>query len=192
VLVVNELEKKYGTQKIVAIVSDRGSNYLSARNTISINSSILSVNCAAHLLNLLAGDITKLPSLQHFILRAKAIIKEIKGSKVKLGEYNEEFDRWIQEEKRNGREPERKVSLTLPSVTRWFEIRDMLSKLRRAKPILLRLSIREGCDLTFSTRDSVLAESFWNMLGNVHPLFIAITDGNCYFSVNLLLRVYCN
>jgi hypothetical protein len=175
--IVNELEETYGLEKIVAIVSDQRSNYLSARNQISANSSIASVSGAAHLINLLAGDITKIPSLQRFIMRLKSIIKEIKGSKVKLGKYCSEFDRWILEEKSKGNDPGQRVTLTLPAVTRWFGIRDMLTKLRRAKTVLLRLSIRDDFDLGLATRSSIMDERFWLQLEAVHPLFMAITDG---------------
>jgi hypothetical protein len=158
-------------------VSDQGSNYLAARNQIANEMpGILSISCAAHMLNLLTGDITKLPTLQKFIMRGKAIIKEIKGSKTRLGEYNSEYDRWYADEIQQGFDAQPKVSLSLPSVTRWFGIKDMLYKLTRAKPVLLRMSIKDGIGLSPSSRQILRDENFWLKLDQILPIYKALTD----------------
>jgi hypothetical protein len=187
-----------GDGKVVAIVSDQGSNYLAARNQIANEMpGILSISCAAHMLNLLTGDITKLPTLQLFIKRGKSVIKEIKGSKTRLGEYNAEYDRWHADEIQNGVHPQPKVSLSLPSVTRWFGIRDMLYKLKRAKPVLLRMSIKDGIGLSTSSRQTLRDESFWHNLDQIFPIYKALTDSKLkVLHANSFLRdnsrkVYC-
>ncbi|OXA37509.1 hypothetical protein Fcan01_27767 [Folsomia candida] len=148
---INKIEETYGRHKIVAVVSDQGSNFLFARNAIARTSSILSINCAAHMLNLLASD-------------------------RRLGEYNAEFERYISEEKDKGNNPSSLVSLSIPSPTRWFGIRDMLYKLDRAKPVLMRLSIKDDTDISFGTKKTLRDEAFWSKLLSVRPLFLAITD----------------
>lgn len=113
----------------------------------------------------------------------------IKSSKRRLGEYNAEFERYISEEKDKGNNPSSLVSLSIPSPTRWFGIRDMLYKLDRAKPVLMRLSIKDDTDISFGTKKTLRDEAFWSKLLSVRPLFLAITDGNTiYFNMSLLLN----
>jgi len=179
VTILEEFEKQYG-RKIAAIVSDQGSNYLSARNRINRDHPhILTVNCTAHLLNLLTGDVSKIPSLVKFVTRATAIVKEIKKSKVKLGHYHEEFQRFRKEqaENENSVTAAAAVSLTIPCITRWFGIRDMLKKLKQAKPVLIRLSIKEEIDFTVSVRRTLKDDRFWGKLEDIYPLYEALVGG---------------
>jgi hypothetical protein len=188
--VIDELNA-IGTGKVVAIVSDQGSNYLSARNQISEECpEILSISCAAHMLNLLTGDVSKLPSLQKFISKGKSVVKEIKGSKLRLGEYNAEYDRWLAEETERGSDVRPKVTLSLPSVTRWFGIREMLYKLTRAKPVLRRMSIKDGIGLSQGSRQTLMDEGFWHKLDQIKPLFIGLTDGKSKIYFHQLLIYY--
>lgn len=86
--ILREISGLYGEEKIVAIVSDRGSNYLKARNDIAnSNKNIVSIHCTPHLLNNLAEDITKIPSICGVINNVKKIINEIKKSKNTIQEY---------------------------------------------------------------------------------------------------------
>ncbi|CAL8122074.1 unnamed protein product [Orchesella dallaii] len=175
--IITEINTKFGHGKIVAIVSDRGSNYLNARTRIhNQQPGILSISCAAHALNLLVGDISKLPTIQSHLNQAKNIIKEIKNSKTKLGEYYAEFDRYVDEEKLEGRS-HHKVSLSLPSVTRWFGVRDMLHKLKHAKNVLLRLAIKETCLLSSTSKRTIMDTNFWYKLERLYPLYTVLTNG---------------
>lgn len=172
---IDEIEANHG-EKIVAVVSDAGSNYLSARQHISAsNPRIFSVTCAAHMVNLLAGDITKLPSLTCILTKSKKIVKEIRGSKTKIGEFREEFKRYAAEEKESGIIV-RPVSLGLYSVTRWYGIRDMLYKLRRSKPVLMRLAIKESFELDSTVRRTIKDDRFWLKLENVFPLYSLLAE----------------
>jgi len=150
---------------------------LAARNRIAVDRNLLSVSCAAHLFNLLVGEISKLPNLQKTLNKAKSIVKEFKGSKSKLGEYLKEYERWTDEEKGKGNKPAKPVMLTLPSITRWFAIRDLLYKLLRAKPVLLRLAIREDFNLSQCTRSAIKDDNFWDRMKSIFPLYKALTDG---------------
>jgi len=171
--------EKDNPHKISAVVSDQGSNYLAARNRLQrSNPHILSINCAAHMLNLLTGDISKLPSLQTFINRAKAVVREIRKSKIKLGHYHEEYGKLRKEQIENGTVPVAiPVSLTIPSTTRWFGIRDMLYKLTRARPVLIRLSIRQDIDFSTAVRRTLKDDGFWMKLDSVYPLYKSLIKG---------------
>lgn len=152
-------------------MSDAGSNYLLARESISeACPKIASVSCGAHMVNLLAGDLTKIPSLTKFLKRAKEIVKDIRGSKTKVGHYNEEFRRYIEEEVEKGNKVQ-KSTLGIFSVTRWYGIRDMLYKIRKAKPVLQRLSIKDHVQLDSSVRRTIKDDKFWKKLENVYPIY---------------------
>lgn len=179
---INEIEAIHG-DKIVAVVSDAGSNYLSARQHISsLNPRVFSVTCAAHMVNLLASDLTKLPSLSSLLTKSKKIVKEIRGSKTKIGEFREEFKRYAAEEKESGIVV-RPVSLGLYSVTRWYGIRDMLYKLRRSKPVLMRLAIKESFELDSTVRRTIKDDRFWSKVENVFPLYSLLAESK-FLSIN--------
>ncbi|OXA46208.1 hypothetical protein Fcan01_19280 [Folsomia candida] len=182
--VIEEVQATHGQGKIVAIVTDQGSNFVRARRVISNEETILSINCGAHMPNLLAEDISKIPSINRFLKKSTNVVKEIKKSKLKLARYYDEYQKWIDDERVKGNTPKSRVTLTLPSKSRWYGIRDMFHKLLRARPVLERLSILHEIDFTSSTRMALKDDSFWTKLEHVAPLFraisdvIAITEGN--------------
>lgn len=47
--VIEEVQATHGQGKIVAIVTDQGSNFVRARRVISNEETILSINCGAHM-----------------------------------------------------------------------------------------------------------------------------------------------
>ncbi len=165
--------------KVVAIISDQGSGYKQARDQIQLETGgkILSITCAAHLINLLAGDFCKLPSVQNIIVPAKSIVKEIKGSKLKIGEYHAEYTKYIMDQKENNRTVTR-VSLTLPSVTRWYGIRDMFEKLLLSRPVLERMAISVDGRLTNQIRAKIKDDNLWQRIEQVSPIIMSLTDGN--------------
>lgn len=183
-LIKDELQKsiedlqKHGDDKVVAIVSDQGSGYKQARDKIQQESGekILSVTCSAHLLNLLTGDFCKLSSVRNTIMNAKKVVKEIRGSKLKIGEYDDEYCKWIDEEKLKGR-THRRISLSLPAVTRWFGVRDMLEKLLRAKPVLERMSINPQSRLTYEIKQLIKSDGFWEKTKLIYLVIEKLTDG---------------
>lgn len=170
--------------KVVAIVSDQGSNYLAARNEIQNQQhGVLSINCTAHLINLVAGDFARLPSVQKNITRAKDVVKEIRVGKRKLATYMETFQQFKKEQEENGGNKVRILCLSLPCVTRWFGIRILLGKIVNARPVLERMVLApinasaQEIDLSLKTKNTIKSDTFWKKSQDLLEVFIKITDG---------------
>lgn len=164
-------------KKISSVLTDNGRNMTAAQDVVTLKyPHIIRVNCAAHILNLLVNDLCKLESVNSFLKAAKEVVKEILGSKYKLGRYHEEWERFIADEKQKGRSST-KVSLCLPAETRWFGVRDMLNKLKRAKLVLQRLAIDTDVCISSSTKIYVLDEGFWEKLLKMENLLLPLIEG---------------
>jgi len=79
--VVEEVIRKIGSEKFIAIVSDNAANVASARRIISQNHpNIINIRCIAHCVNLISCDIIKIHQVKSLVRRANIITKFFKYS----------------------------------------------------------------------------------------------------------------
>ncbi|KAF2882508.1 hypothetical protein ILUMI_23669 [Ignelater luminosus] len=126
-----------GINKVIACCTDNAANMKKAWDLLRekyADKPISFYGCAAHTLNLLVKDITKLNTTDILINSAKAIIKVIKSKSV----LNSAFFN-LQREKQ---EP-RKCVLKLPVATRWASIVLSFESLLKIKNILKALVIND-------------------------------------------------
>jgi hypothetical protein len=180
VVIQREIKKvieEIGESKVAGILSDNGSPMILAqRELVEKYPNLIAVRCAAHVINLLIEDLCKLNTIYTLIINAKSIVKEITGSKRKKGLYNEEWFKYINDEKMRGRKVH-KISLCLPVATRWYSVRNMFSHLRRAKPVLERMAINDEIDLNDETKRIIKSDDFWNQLNHFYDLFQPLVEG---------------
>ncbi|KAF2905884.1 hypothetical protein ILUMI_00296 [Ignelater luminosus] len=126
-----------GINKVIACCTDNAANMKKAWDLLRekyTDKPISFYGCAAHTLNLLVNDITKLNTTDILINSAKAIIKVIKSKSVLTSAF---FN--LQREKQ---EP-RKCVLKLPVATRWASIVLSFESLLKNKNILKALAIND-------------------------------------------------
>ncbi|KAF2888256.1 hypothetical protein ILUMI_17917, partial [Ignelater luminosus] len=126
-----------GINKVIACCTDNAANMKKAWDLLRekyADEPISFYGCAAHTLNLLVNDITKLNTTDILINSAKAIIKVIKSKSVLTSAF---FN--LQREKQ---EP-RKCVLKLPVATRWASIVLSFESLLKNKNILKALAIND-------------------------------------------------
>ncbi|KAF2885607.1 hypothetical protein ILUMI_20549 [Ignelater luminosus] len=126
-----------GINKVIACCTDNAANMKKAWDLLQkkyADKPISFYGCAAHTLNLLVNDITKLNTTDILINSAKAIIKIIKSKSVLTSAF---FN--LQREKQ---EP-RKCILKLPVATRWASIVLSFESLLKNKNILKALAIND-------------------------------------------------
>ncbi|KAF2903519.1 hypothetical protein ILUMI_02665 [Ignelater luminosus] len=126
-----------GINKVVACCTDNAANMKKAWDLLRekyADKPISFYGCAAHTLNLLVNDITKLNTTDILINSAKPIIKVIKSKSVLTSAF---FN--LQREKQ---EP-RKCVLKLPVATRWASIVLSFESLLKNKNILKALAIND-------------------------------------------------
>ena len=104
VLLSRELEKVFEEltiNKISALINDNATAIILAQDVLVYKyPHLVGLRCSAHVLNLLIKDICKLNTVYQIFIKAKAIVKEIIGSKFKKGLYGQAWDQYIEEEKK--------------------------------------------------------------------------------------------
>jgi len=107
---IDEVIIEIGHEKCNAIVTDNARNMEMPKTIICEKyPNIVAYGCAAHILNLLIGDIMKLQSISNVILDAKAIVKDVNNVYVHKSVF-ETLQKQINFTC---------ISLELPVVTRW-------------------------------------------------------------------------
>ena len=80
--IANEIEKiilEIGINKVDALVTDKANNMKSAWYIIKDKyPNINTIGCAAHTLNLLFGDVTKIESIANLVVTARNIVTKLK------------------------------------------------------------------------------------------------------------------
>lgn len=169
--------EEIGLEKISAVVCDNAKNMKKMQMQISAeNPSIISINCAAHTLNLLIQDICRLNTAHLLINNGKVIIKEILKSKTSKGRYIDEWNKYVAVEKAKGNYV-RKLLLCIPVATRWYAISDMMYRLLRNRPVLERMSIDKDSDLSRQCKTIIKSDQFWTEVQEFKTFLDPMIDG---------------
>lgn len=126
-----------GINKVIGCCTDNAANMKKAWDLLRekyTDKPISFYGCAAHTLNLLVNDITKLNTTEILIHSAKAIIKVIKSKSV----LTSAFSNLQREKQEHGR-----CVLKLPVATRWASIVLSFESLLKSKNILKALAIND-------------------------------------------------
>jgi Protein of unknown function (DUF 659)/hAT family C-terminal dimerisation region len=154
---MGEVMEANGVSRFLGAVTDNARNMKSAWEILSKkypDSPAAFYGCAAHILNLLIGDIMKTTSLFKIQTTCKKIVKDIKGSH-KLGS----LFKSTQVEKKIPGMP----TLKLPVSTRWASIVHCLNSLVINKAALKALAISEHSHLLDPSVQAAILDSniFW-------------------------------
>lgn len=167
---INEVLMEIGPNRFKAIVTDNASAMLKARSIIHEKYSFITTyGCAAHTLNLLIGDISKIKTMASIEGDTKAIIKEINNSHVLSATF-----RKIQVEKKG-----KSISLKLPCKTRWGSIIHSLKSLLDTKYALKSLAVCEDTEDILNKRVSnlILDETvFWVRISKLYELINPVVE----------------
>ena len=182
--------EEIGLSKITAIISDNGSNMILTQQQMNLKyNTILRINCAAHTLNLLIQDMTKLMGPHLLILNAKEIVKEIVKSRTKKGQFIKKWDEHVKKEKEKGNFV-RKINLLTPVMTRWYAISDMIYRLMRNKEVLKNLAIDPEVHIKDENQKMILSNDFWKDLKEfynfINPMIKGILMYNFLIGCNKL------
>jgi len=174
---INEVIKDVGKDKIAAVMADNASAMVCAQNILTTECpSIIRVNCAAHILNLLIKDIFKIESLSNLITKVKQIVKHIKYSHVRLGRYQEAFRKYISDEKEKGRIIYM-TSLGVYSDIRWFGVKDMLTNFIKARTVLQRMAIDLYYELDYDISRMLKCDDFWDQVNKEEIFLTPLIEG---------------
>lgn len=149
--------------RFVAVSSDNENTMVNAKKIVRDRyNHIFSIGCTAHLINLIAKDLGKLPTFSGPVNSTVRIMKEIKLSKTKHGRWDKEWEKHAEEKGI----PVRKRSLALPVSVRWYSYRDHVKRFVEAKQVLRRM---EADDVLESSSDSrkIRDDRFWQNLERV-------------------------
>lgn len=141
------LEELGGRKAVVAVVTDNAANMKKAWQGLESNyAGLLTLGCASHQLNLLVNDILRASTLAITLSQAIRVIKYFKSSSARTNELN----------KAASRASATRISLKLPSATRWQGKLEAVNSLIRNKPYIQRvLANRSACLGTAITTQNV-------------------------------------
>lgn len=158
---IESVMTEIGIKKFIAVITDNASAMLKATKILTTKyPHITSYGCAAHVLNLLIGDILKVNSISLVKTEANNIVKQIIRSHYVLAKFTK-----LQKQKSITN-----ISLKLPRKTRWGSILYCIRSLMANKFTLKVLAVTEGIEnyLTPSVLESILNEdSFWLKIGSL-------------------------
>ena len=158
--VTSEIIRKIGTHKVVSVVIDNARANASAAKTLQDTfkeTPLTCVGCAAHWLNLLAKDITKLPVYKSALARAVQAIKTFTNKQVVSAKLDE-----LQLQTYS-----RTIALQVPVETRWMTHCKALESLIDSKTALQQFCVHpELSGLLDGNKESdvkkdVLSDDFW-------------------------------
>ena len=179
-LLVREIEKvikDLKVHKVVGLITDNASPMILAHEVLTDKYPFLvAVRCSAHVMNLLIQDICKIQTLNTLVRQTRCIVKEIIGSKVKKGKYNEFWSKHIEEEKMNNNKVVQ-VSLLLSTETRWYSVKNMMNHLLRAKDVLQKMSLNKNANLDQTVCRLIKNEEFWDKLTLFSEFLKPIVEG---------------
>ena len=173
--------KEIGKNKIVAVISDNATELEMAKRIINVNyPNILPIKCAAHWLNLLVKDLSKLPSFHKIISDVSHFVSIFIHSKIKMATLEDEWKYYIEENKQM---QIKKVTSKLPGDTRWTGISDMFSSFINSKQVLRRLSLKHFFgrimrkQQPFNLDNQILSDDFWQNCEETFEFFESIIIG---------------
>ena len=152
--------KKIGEEKVVAVVMDNAAANVSAAKALQENfknTTLTCVGCAAHWINLLAKDITKISMYQQTLSKAVQVIKMFTNRHVLAAKLAD-----IQQHEYN-----RQISLQMPVETRWMTHCNALKSLVDSKTALQQFCVRpESSSMMCGEKEvgvkrNVLSDGFW-------------------------------
>ena len=170
--VVEEIKAQCG-KVVIGLVTDNASNMKRAWNLLQDEyPEITCYGCAAHSLNLIFGDLTKLETLAQIVKNAKSIVKEFKSKHMLVDLLSK-----VQKEENVH------ISLKLPVKSRWGSTLICMDSVQKNKHVLRKLVVSEmseSTNLSRSIKRVILDDNFWEtneaMVQLLNPLFIAITS----------------
>ena len=123
---VSSVIENIGLEKFAAFVTDSGSNCRRAREIIEQNyPHVLNIRCAAHAINLIAADFSKIPKVSTFISELNKVVRFFKNSHVAHNELRD----GLRNMKISG------GGLRTYVKTRWGSLFDAVDSVIRARPV---------------------------------------------------------
>lgn len=156
---LNKIISEVGSSKFVAVITDNAANMKSAWTYISERHPHIScVGCISHTLNLLNGDIIKLPKIKDTINKVLSVIKFVKRKTTLLAVFEK-----IQIEKYG------KIvcTLKLPSKTRWNGNVIALQSYVLNREALELLAISHNINIEQDVKSIILDESIWILVQEI-------------------------
>ena len=160
--------------KLSAIITDNASSMKKAWKLLAIKyPEVVFLGCVAHSLNLLIGDIMKLPWADSTIKDGKKIVKYFKSHQVPAA-----ILKWYQDSNYD-----KKISLKLPVKTHWGSSAICLNSLQvnqlAIELIITELSRNQSVRIEDNVKSIVLNDEFWkdvdNLLKALNELVIGIS-----------------
>ncbi|KAJ8964120.1 hypothetical protein NQ314_005116 [Rhamnusium bicolor] len=150
---LEEILLEYDVKKFLVLITDNAPNMRKATKMLETKyPHLVSFGCFAHSLHLLCQDILKSTSVANILIHTKNIIKNINGSQVLIGAFNE-----VKKELHSQK------SLVLPVATRWGSHVASLISLVKCKQVLQRMAIDEKYleKMDKPVRIKSLDEDYW-------------------------------